>query len=306
MTGPWDPYGQHGGEQTGPSSGFGSGDSPVYQGPSEPTFQQQFSAPPTAQPEQPAPAQPGRPAAPYPPQPYPGQPFPQQLYQPAASPPPAAGGGRGWLWALLGGLALVVVVVVALAVTLSSSHSSGGGAGRAAGKYTFDKVNNACDVADFSAATRWAANADGTPTHREDKSQYVPSLNCEAKFTAQGGTDAYQNNSADVTFEAYLGDKYTPASKSYNQDRGDDFGRTGSGYDSGDIPGLGQKAYFHSELQNYSDFMSDDYKCEVLDDNLYFSINLDIEYYGSLAESDVQPVCVQIAQSVLDNATLKK
>ncbi|MEV0364415.1 hypothetical protein [Nocardia fusca] len=195
--------------------------------------------------------------------------------------------------------ALIVVAVVLFVILLICGIggialvNSGSGSEGADGDYGMENVTNACDLVDASVLDQWAANRDET-THQEDApaSYGGGSLNCQV---SNEGTDS---NSArlglDVTFDSEYG------SYGYDDWKKSDTATTGTDYSSGAVTGLGEDAYYSSQINDYSSFQTLDYTVAAKDSNVSVKVNMYITYDGVVDRSTVDRICRDQVRKVLD------
>lgn len=195
--------------------------------------------------------------------------------------------------------ALIVVAVVLFVILLICGIggialvNSDSGSEGADGDYGMESVTNACDLVDASVLDQWAANRDET-THQEDApaSYGGGSLNCRV---SNEGTDS---NSArlglDVTFDSEYG------SYGYDDWKKSDTATTGTDYSSGAVTGLGEDAYYSSQINDYSSFQTLDYTVAAKDSNVSVKVNMYITYDGVVDRSTVDRICRDQVRKVLD------
>lgn len=195
--------------------------------------------------------------------------------------------------------ALIVVAVVLFVILLICGIggialvNSDSGSEGTDGDYGMENVTNACDLVDASVLDQWAANRDET-THQEDapESYGGGSLNCQV---SNEGTDS---NSArlglDVTFDSEYG------SYGYDDWKKSDTATTGTDYSSGAVTGLGEDAYYSSQVNDYSSFQTLDYTVAAKDSNVSVKVNLYVTYDGVVDRSTVDRICRDQVRKVLD------
>ncbi|MFC9893008.1 hypothetical protein ACFVMC_04875 [Nocardia sp. NPDC127579] len=229
-----------------------------------PPPQPQYAAPPPYTAPQPQPqygAQPG----------YAPQPVPFQRTRSSKTP-----------WLIAGGIVLVLVIglfagCVALINTASDSYKSGGG--NAEGKYAMDKITNACNLIDTSSVTKWAKTPSGDPEHTETqpKSYTGGELKCRATYKEASTSSKYHTNTASISLDvSFLGDG-SFADHDYDNWKQYDTGTTGSGLSSGDVTGIGEKGYWHSEVRDYSSSAITEYTVAVQDSNVSIKVEISVD-----------------------------
>ncbi|MEV0250006.1 hypothetical protein AB0H76_25645 [Nocardia sp. NPDC050712] len=229
-----------------------------------PPQQQQYAPPPQQQP--------------YVPQPPPY--VPQQNFAPR--PPYQRPKSSKAPWFIAGGIALVLVLglfagCVALINSASDSLDSGGG--NAEGKYAMDKITNACSLIDTTSVTKWAKTPSGDPEHTETqpKSYTGGELKCRARYKESSPSSKYHTNTADIALEvSFLGDS-SFAKHDYDNWKDYDTGTTGTGRSSGDVTGIGEKGYWHSEVRDYSSSAVTEYTVAVQDSNISIKVEISID-----------------------------
>jgi hypothetical protein len=161
------------------------------------------------------------------------------------------------------------------------------------GNYGMDSVTNACDLVDPSVLDQWAANRDET-THQEDApaSYGGGSLKCQISNEGTGSNRA--RLSFDVAFETEYG------SYGYDDWKKSDTATTGTDYDSGVVTGLGEEAYYSSQLNDYSSFQSLDYTVAAKDSNVSVKVNIYVTYDGVVDRSTVDRICRDQVRKALD------
>ncbi|MEV6274543.1 hypothetical protein [Nocardia sp. NPDC051832] len=259
-----------------------------------------------------------------PPQPYAApQPPPQQPYNP---PPQQYSGPQGFPqqpppyqrpkssktpWFIAGGVALVLVLglfagCAALVSTATDSLDNGGG--NAEGKYAMDTITNACSLIDTSSISKWAKNQEGAPEHTETqpKSYTGGELECSAKYKESSPSSKYHNNTASIKLEvSFLGDG-SFSKHDYDSWKQYDTGTTGTGRSSGDVTGLGEQGYWHSEVRDYSSSAVTDYTVAVQDSNVSVKVEISIDRADgdSFSKEEVATVAKEQVRKAL--AGLKK
>ncbi|WP_194816835.1 hypothetical protein [Nocardia sp. XZ_19_385] len=229
-----------------------------------------------------------------PPQPYAA---PQPPPQPYTAPPQQYSGPQGFPqqpppyqrpksskapWLIAGGVALVLVLglfagCVALVNSAKDSLDSGGG--NAEGNYSMAGITDACSLIDTSSVTKWAKTPAGVPEHTETqpKSYTGGELKCSAKYKESSSSSKYHTNTADIRLEvSFLGDS-SFADHDYDSWKQYDTGTTGSGRTSGDVTGLGEQGYWHSEVRDYSSSAVTDYTVAVQDSNVSVKVEISID-----------------------------
>ncbi|MCM6778568.1 hypothetical protein NDR87_34310 [Nocardia sp. CDC159] len=238
-------------------------------------------------------AQPG-----YPPQqPYPGAPYPPQPGYPGPQfppPPPGRSSSAGWIIGGVLGLVVIVGVVVGAVVLTQKSDSGGGGVAgtdkkKVDGSYSMANVTNACSLVDPTVLRKWAPNQKGQPEHTErapDANYGGGSLDCRAAYDGAG---KYGSQGSDLKLEVSFQSQYgTPQFNSWKEY---DTKTTGSGRDSGPLPGLGEQAYWATYEQTYGSFVNLDYTCAVLDSNLSAKLKLSVETPTATSKDEVGAIC---------------
>ena len=213
---------------------------------------------------------------------------------------------------IIGGVAVVVVLLLAVGVGVwallpkegnsSGGGPSGGGTEATGDLYAPDKINNACDlVGDLSFVSDYFEEQSDEPEHREQRSDYSSSFTCRVDF--ESDSDAFEIGSFDVHLSVQqtaedgkaLYEGYEESAK----------GLTGTGYDSGDIEGIGEKAYYHI-YQNKSTYSSSvDYKIGVLDKNMYLEVRaymlvderLDVDEIGENLKKKAEEVLAAVREA---------
>ncbi|WP_156426156.1 hypothetical protein [Nocardia jinanensis] len=195
--------------------------------------------------------------------------------------------------------ALIVVGVVLFVILLICGIggialvNSDSGSEAADGDYTMENVTNACDLVDASVLDQWAADLDET-THQENapESYGGGSLNCQVD---NEGTDS---NSARLALDVAFDSKY--GSYGYDDWKTSDTATTGTDYASGAVTGLGDEAYYSSEITAYSSFQTLDYTVAAKAGNASVKVNLYITYDGAVDRSTVDRICKDQVSKVLD------
>lgn len=261
-------------------------------------------------------AQPGYSSGPAPVQPqYPGGPPPMSPGYGGGYPqPPRPSGSKTGLivGGIIGLVVLVGIGIGAVALTSGDDPIKMGGDEKtnanADGKYSMDKITNACSIIDPSSVSKWASTQSGSPEHSETKPTGYSggSLKCDAKYTQASATSKYHDNEAEISLEvAFLGNS-SYSKPDYDNWKQYDTGTTGSGRASGDVSGIGSQGYWSSKTDDYSSFSVLDYTVAVQDSNVSVKvkISLDRGQGESVSKDDVGTVAKQQVQKAL--AGLKK
>ncbi|MEU8894983.1 hypothetical protein [Nocardia sp. NPDC048505] len=227
----------------------------------------------------------------------PPQPYAPPPPQPSYAPPPQYGAPQNFApqpppyqrpkssktpWLIAGGVALVLVLglfagCVALVDSAKDSLNTGGG--NADGKYAMDKITNACSLIDTNVITKWAKTPSGTPEHTETqpKSYTGGELKCKASSKETSSTSKYHTNTADIDLEvSFLGDG-SFAKHDYDNWKDYDTGTTGTGRSSGEVTGIGEKGYWHSEVRDYSSYAMTEYTVAVQDSNVSIKVEISVD-----------------------------
>ncbi|WP_157105985.1 hypothetical protein [Nocardia sienata] len=190
------------------------------------------------------------------------------------------------------GVVLFVILLICgiggIALVNSDSGSEGAG-----GDYGMENVTNACDLVDASVLDQWAANRDET-THQEHApaSYGGGSLDCQVDNEGTGSNSARLG--LDVTFDSEYG------SYGYDDWKKSDTATTGTDYSSGAVNGLGEDAYYSSQVNDYSSFQTLDYTVAAKDSNISVKVDLYISYDGVVDRSTVDRICRDQIRKVLD------
>ena len=184
--------------------------------------------------------------------------YPGTGYQPAPA-PPGRGGTTGLVIAGVIGLAAGIGIGIggmAIAanddpepsasnapIDTASTTSTGGPDHQS--RYSMSSVTNACDLIDPTLLHQWSATPEGAPVNRETRPS---SLSCTAKFSTPSTVTTYQNNNAEIQFEAEFVED--GAAATYDSWKRHDTHTTGAGLSSGEVTGIGAKGYWHSEVDD--------------------------------------------------------
>ncbi|MCP9621743.1 hypothetical protein FOH10_30290 [Nocardia otitidiscaviarum] len=249
-------------------------------------------------------------------QPYTSGPAPQPGYPGYPTPPPSGGNKAGLIVGGIIGLVVIVAVAIGGIALMSGGDDSPNTAGgetenaNADGKYTMDNVTNACSLIDPTALTRWSRTPEGSPTHTETQptSYSGGKLECKASYT-EPSSDKYVDNDADITLEVSFlaaGSKYYQPDPDYKRWKEYDTRSTGSGLASGDVTGLGEEGYWHTETRDSSYRNNLDYTVAVRDSNVSVKVEISIkrasadtistEEVGQIAKEQVQKALAALPQ----------
>jgi hypothetical protein len=157
-------------------------------------------------------------------------------------------------------------------------------------------VSNACDLVDVTSMQKWARDQDKEPQHSESKSDYYSSFNCSAAYKGN------EYDSARISMYASVGGPNTDMHDSYASAEKAAKGQTGTGRETGDVPGLGEDAYYYSFVSESKYSMSVIYELGVVDENLMVTINVSV-FLGKadgVAKSEVRKVCEENAKKVME------
>ncbi|GAB2695034.1 DUF308 domain-containing protein [Nocardia thraciensis] len=206
---------------------------------------------------------------------------PQYPPQDSAQPPHPSRGGMAWVFAGIGFLVPAVILAVGVAMSVSSSDdprpdgNPGAGGEQVDLTYSTDKVVNGCDIVDLSALARWVPNPLNDRQHWELKGTSAGggSARCTASSQTTKDQPAFGLLNVEGEIQGHHPDTGQPIGNPiyYGWEAGAK-GSTGSDRTTGDVPGIGTKAYF--ELQ---DFRSEQrprlsYTLAAVEDNLSIKV----------------------------------
>lgn len=192
---------------------------------------------------------------------------------------------------VVGAVLFVILLICGIGgIALVNSDSGSEGTD---GDYSMEGVTNACDLVDASVLDQWATTLDET-THQENapESYGGGSLNCQV---SKEGTDS---NSARLAFDAAFDSEY--GSYGYDDWKKSDTATTGTDYSSGAVTGLGDDAYYSSQITDYSSFQTLDYTVAAKAGNVSVKVNLYITYDGVVDRSTVDRICKDQVRKALD------
>ncbi|WP_141692042.1 hypothetical protein [Nocardia brasiliensis] len=143
----------------------------------------------------------------------------------------------------------------------------------APGNYAMSKAANACDLVDPTVLQRWSSTPDQPPSHRETQpSAHDPgSLTCQVSFKSLAG-DGVQWNQAAIDLRVEF--TAAGAAPAYDEWKRKDTTTTGSGLDSGDVPGIGARGYWHTAVSDSSSTTGMDYVVGVQDSNVSVRVRI--------------------------------
>ncbi|RDI53940.1 hypothetical protein [Nocardia mexicana] len=167
--------------------------------------------------------------------------------------PPPSTGGRRTGPIIAGVLGLVVLlglgVVIGIVVGGRDDESSGsaGTARPEADAYSMKAVTNACDLVDPTPLTKWSPTPKGPAEHEESRPSVYGSggLKCDVGYTSATGGE-FPMNKAGMRAEAQFTDGAAPPF--YDHWKHADVLTPEPGSASGEIRGLGNQAYWYSEI----------------------------------------------------------
>ncbi|MFI6217706.1 hypothetical protein ACIBCD_37355 [Nocardia brasiliensis] len=145
----------------------------------------------------------------------------------------------------------------------------------APGNYAMSKAANACDLVDSSVLHQWSSTPDQPPAHHETQpSAYGPgSLTCQVSYKSPAGDGVHWNQAAiDLRVEFTT----AGAAPAYDEWKRKDTGTTGSGLNSGDVPGIGAQGYWHTAVADSSSTTGMDYVVGVQDSNVSVRVRIPI------------------------------
>ncbi len=212
---------------------------------------------------------------------------------PSPPPPQQRRGRLGWI---VGGVATAGAVTTLIILALTTPRDAAPAAARAV--YTAENVRNACDLIDVGVLDRWAPNPDRTPSHNERKPSELlggGGADCSASSSASGRTVA----TARLRMDAAIADKY--GATVYQAWSESEAGRTGAGRTLGDVPGLGERAFFavDEDKTDYSHRV--DYTVAAQDDNLSVKVNISVfvDERTRLDPDAIRQACIDQVRSVM-------
>ncbi|WP_338759602.1 hypothetical protein V7968_30325 [Nocardia vulneris] len=171
-------------------------------------------------------------------------------------------------------------VLDGLRITVTSATSSAAATTTpppepAPGNYAMSKAANACDLVDSTVLHQWSSTPDQPPAHHETQpSAYGPgSLTCQVSYKSPAGDGVHWNQAAiDLRVEFTT----AGAAPAYDEWKRKDTGTTGSGLDSGDVPGIGAQGYWHTAVADSSSTTGMDYVVGVQDSNVSVRVRIPI------------------------------
>ncbi|MGW5388041.1 hypothetical protein [Nocardia sp. NPDC003963] len=192
---------------------------------------------------------------------------------------------------IVGAVVFVILLICGIGgIALVNSES---GSDPVDGDYTMENVTNACDLVDASVLDQWATDLDET-SHQENapESYGGGSLNCQVN------NEGIDSNSARLALDVAFDSKY--GSYGYADWKKSDTATTGTDYASGAVTGLGDEAYYASQVTDYSSFQTLDYTVAAKAGNASVKVNLYITYDGTVDRSTVDRICRDQVSRVLD------
>ncbi|MGO4649328.1 hypothetical protein AB4305_30965 [Nocardia sp. 2YAB30] len=178
----------------------------------------------------------------------------------------------------IAGGAVGVVVLVLGALLLAGAASLG-----SSGTYSYDSIDDSCDLVDVSVLRTWAAAPRNAPEHREDKDGPTlgARLACNASYSTSG---VYSTSSASLRMSADITGSLDdgPAFDSWKSVDS----TTGSA--TSELSGLGERAYYAVRRLSKSDL---EVKVVAVDDNLTVSVQITVHGSSLPSENELRAAC---------------
>lgn len=237
----------------------------------------------------------------------------------APQPPGIPASRRRMIW-LSGGLGILGVVAVLVVVLVQMNGSSDDNAptspnsGAASGRYSAEKITDACALIDTSVLGRWHGQV-GTPTHEETRDPVdakAATLRCkvesrrdDAASTGTSGTLRFEGWIAPTAGLVPIGSD-ARSMYEFSERLAKEKPIGGGESTSGVLSGFGTQAYFQTTRRAGSQIFGADriFEIGVLDDNLSFTVTLDVAD-DNPGFDDLRPVVEKQARAVLNELRKK-